>query len=1376
MHYCWRKDSSAALQLLAALTVGLTICGSMHALPALPPPLPMSTEAAAADWEITTRVRNAKLQLADDDILARQVLEAGMRQRFTLRSKASAAGAYAVEAMVRCPTPASGRAVHGATLSVGVRGDAAAPIATYSLAVNVGRGRGDRYFSVVPRLGVAGPWAKTPLDGRPARAWGRGISLSPRFPLAKISPVMQDEFRRTLEADIQRIPLAHKVWRRLRIEVRPRSIRMYHNGLLVIEDVNRLQADGQVMLDLSGNVRLAGLRVERLEPTPYPYVSVPLDHLYNAAGPVAFDSIGAVAGRLTLQGIPLRLAAKAGGKDHVDIGASAFRYRMGIGYKPAAYPRITMPTVAQRDPARLILPVPNRAYRRAWILAAADGDKNSAPIITIRFFKPGAGFPLDAAATVPEFRAKGRGTPALSAPVKMLNGRAGRLWLIGVDLDAAALASDFREEPMLHMELTKQVKDHRAFPDPNNYGSYQGGLPSSVRLYGLTFEEAPLKVVATGAQNGNLYPFPQQPEWVVKLENQGGAEIATDVQIRVRSPNGKEEDLQSATIVPGGEQSRIVFRPTPLEYGLYRVQTTVSSGGWRQSRQGTFLTLPPDKRRATPVSSRWGVWNWGGGHGTNPDPIDNVRLMRALGTMIGYKTRAVDRRIGNKQKFRRSWKLAPSNNRIISRGVPAWSLVDPPDPAEYAKYSEAIGKKAADLVKEIPDQRYVNAFAEDSISLRTTHGLPPYAFGEPWFEYTDREKSRVRGYMLTAMAASEGIRKNAPKLKFILGHCSSNFFLPFFREKDWNTDFFDAFGLDLPQFEKMPERQPRAAEVSSLYFLYQEMKDRGIKKDMVHLESYFPSSHRLALGHRGQADSVVRTAVLSLALGSTKFEHCWSLHDCSDYWGTQHYGCIGFIGRKPEYNPKPAAAAYATMTQVLDTVEYAGYLDVGSRSAFCISFKDTSRKNLVYCLWTIRGSRPIELSTAADSELVQIDENGNQSPVVLADNKATLTLTPTPFWVIAKKGAVEKGLVGPPVYAPAPKENTRLLADFEKKDWRRDPAADVRFAENHWDVVREPGNMTLEYGPSADRPSTVMRVTQTEKPEGKPMVAYYAVFTPPKPIPIPGKAKALGIYGRGSSAWNRIVYEIVDAKGEIWQSAGTKDAWNCDDIHSWNYFNFDGWRYLQFPLPGNSPGDDFREKDSVWWGHSEEGVLDLPVKLTKIIVAMRTHLVYVNAMLPVDSLSLEFDDLTVVYDSAEAMTNRPVAVQRAAAGIMAPKSDGSVLPNPIAKLTADGVGAAPRITKLFPPEERRAGNRLYVEVAPVEGATKYNIYVAAYADGRGAMVLGSAEAEGGKPAYIRGLQPSIPLYFFATYVDAKKKESKPSAVRKTVLKDEFPMK
>ncbi len=1326
-------------------------------------------EAVEADWAVT-----GELAAGDDDILGRKVYEIAGKERLELRSKGSFSGAYAVEALVRFPSFSGRRGESGnATLQCGVVEKEAGRSSACSLRVACGGRAG---FVATVRLSPES--AADSAEAAPPKPVTASVRASARFPAAAISPVWREEFRIEVENDMASLTPGNELWRRLRIEVRPESVRLYHNGLLLAEQIDVRQADGDVMLTLTGEARLASLEVHRLDADQGPYVPVPLDSVCNAVGPVDSSSLPSGGRQALIEDIPFVFPTPTDRADHVDIGRSVFRYRMGRGYRPDAHPRSTWPSPTQLDPARIMLRVPRSAYKRIWILAASDGEPNSTPVLTVRFFRVGKGWPLDSVARVPEFTARTGVEGAKRLAVKMKDGTTGSLWMLPADIDAFALASDFREDPLLHIELTKEIKDFRAFPDPCNYGSFQGGLPSGVRVYGLTLEKAPVSVIASSDRAGNTYTHPEQPVWVVDVKSQAQRELTAELNLEVTDPYGAKSSYKQSVVLGPGQQGSLEFRPEVQRYGLHTVRTTVACEGLVQSREGAFLALAPDRRKENAKTSRWGLWCWGGTHGTNPNPDDNLRLLSTLGA-----------RTGGRQKYedRKKWGVGP-NQILAYRPTPPFALKDPYDPAEYEKFSEEFGKKVAKLKKDTPDLEYISIFAEHSISLRVSHGPPAYAWGEPWWDYNDKEKGRVRSHFVGAKSAFEGCRKHAPGVKLLFGHCTPLFGLPFMREK-FPKELFDGFGLDSPQFERMPERPPRAAEPSLLSFLKPEMERWGYEdRELVHLESYFPSSHRLALGHRRQADSVVRTAVLSLSYGSDRFLHCWSLHDCEDYWGTQHYGCVGLIGRRPEFNPKPAAAAFATMTQMLDTTNYDGYLPTGSRSAFCLRFKAPDR--LVYSLWTIRGSRPMALTASQGSRLVRVDENGNETALQPTDGRVSVTVAPTPVWVVVRGGKIVKAEAGAPTYSEAPGPHRILLEDFESADWTYSADPYLRFAENHWDVRRFPGAMDSVRATSAEQGSRVWRVTLKEADPEKPFLGWYGVFTPPEPIPVPGKARALGIYARGNSGWGRIVYEVVDAKGEIYLSCGTKDAWNCDDTHSWSYFNFDGWRYMEFPLPGNSPGDNYREKDSVWWGHSAEGVVDLPLKLNRIIFEMPGHQLYVNEVLPVEDRTVEVDDLIAVYDTPEMMSEKPVAVQRAAAAVAlrpferlrtgrdqdsgeALASEGAILPNPIEDQRARGVGDPPEIAKLYPPDQRIDGTRLYVSIKPVEGAKEYQVWVAAYADGRGAQVLARST---GTEVNLRGLKPDFPLYFFVTYTDAQGKMSKPSTVRKTVLRDEFPMK
>jgi hypothetical protein len=1321
--------------------------------------------AEAAGWRIV-----GKGEVVEDEILGRKVTEVA-KPRWALETQGlTLPNQYAVEALVRFHDPEP-TAVGGlATLRVGMTTRGTTSVPAYSLTVNR---RGERSCLISPVVGDNSLNSQplrpgvSILDNKPTR-WQ--LNVAERFPLETISPVWDEEFRVGIENDMTALPLERNRWRRLRIEVGERRVRMYHDGLLAFDESRDAIVADNVLLEMTAPARVAEVRIEPLAATDSRFEPVVLDDLCNAAGLVAADALPPARTPVTVGDVPLVFPARSAAADHVDVGRSLFRYRLSSDPN-AGDPTFCWPMIGQLDPARLRVRAPVGAYRRLWIVAAADDDANSVPLLTARFYKPRKGWAVDAVATVPSITAQTTPEGAKRLPVRRADGSTANLWLLPIELDAAALASEMRNELVLHLELTKEVKGFRHYPDPFFYGYFQAGLPSAVRVFAATLERAPLEFIATGNRPGNIYPYPEQPEWEVKLSNPHGAARSAQVVVDVTSPGGKKQRIERQATLSGDGTITLDVRPAIEEFGLFDVTTTVTVDGHAQARSGTFVTLPPDSRKATAKNSRWGLWYWHGAHDTHPVAAESMQMFKALGSQIAGHA---------DYKDRFPWRLGPTPH-LAFRTTPAWAFQDPYDPAEYAKYVEECGQYVLAELKKHPDTQYVSMFAEHSISLRVTHGIPPEAFGKPWYDYTDEEKRSILAHLISAQAACEGVRKYAPGVKFLFGHCGPLFSLPFMKQ-GYPKDLFDGYGVDAPQFERMPERTPRAVECNAMYFLNQEMKKLGYDKELVHVESYYPPTHPLALSLRESADSVVRTAALSLANGTDRFLACWTLDDPEGAWGSQHYGPVGIVGRRPELNPKPGAAAYATMTQMLDTAKYDGWVPTGSRTAYCVRFKEAPTKS-IYCLWTIRGTRPLTVTLpvkpatkgpprpANEEQVLLTDENGNERRLHAVDGKATIEISSTPVWLTTINTSVAAAEVGAPRYDEAPGKIRQTLDDFERSGaWSISGKPNPRYATNSWDMVRELAPYQAEYRRSEERGSNVVQI-RCEAPTSEPdLTARYGVFEPARPIAIPGKARAVGLWANGNSGWGRVVYEIVDAKGEIFQSIGTKDDWNCDDTHSWSNFNFDGWRYMEFPLPANSPGDNYREQDSVWWNHSAEGIVDLPVSLSRMVFEMSTHQIYVDEMVPVENKTIEIDDLTAVFETTADTTDAPIRRQREAADSLRQKGRGEGLPNPIALRQTTGVGPATTIVKFYTPEQFNDGTRIHAAIEPVAGAKEYQVWVSAYPDGSGAVVMSKgAVAE----PLVNRLRPGMPLYFFVTYTDANDKPSKPSAMATITLKDEF---
>jgi len=108
---------------------------------------------------------------------------------------------------------------------------------------------------------------------------------------------------------------------------------------------------------------------------------------------------------------------------------------------------------------------------------------------------------------------------------------------------------------------------------------------------------------------------------------------------------------------------------------------------------------------------------------------------------------------------------------------------------------------------------------------------------------------------------------------------------------------------------------------------------------------------------------------------------------------------------------------------------------------------------------------------------------------------------------------------------------------------------------------------------------------------------------------------------KGNSSWGKVFWEIEDAEGERWLSAGTGGYGT--DVYDWPEqagLNFDGWNHLQFPITARSPIDlQSPGQNAFQWQHNGTGnrKIDYPIKLTAIAISMPRQAVNLIKMEPV---------------------------------------------------------------------------------------------------------------------------------------------------------------
>jgi hypothetical protein len=332
-----------------------------------------------------------------------------------------------------------------------------------------------------------------------------------------------------------------------------------------------------------------------------------------------------------------------------------------------------------------------------------------------------------------------------------------------------------------------------------------------------------------------------------------------------------------------------------------------------------------------------------------------------------------------------------------------------------------------------------------------------------------------------------------------------------------------------------------------------------------------------------------------------------------------------------------------------------------------------------------------------DAKVTMYDSMDNATALLNKDGQVTFTATTSPCYIEGLSGDAVVALGEPDNSDVRPGAIVWKLANPGADAWKISKEADSTYAKNSpLQIARFPGVMTAQAAEApAEQGGRALAVHLGQQAKDQKVMPFYTTVAPPKPVTIKGKASHLGMWVKGASDWGRVVYSLRDAEGERWISIGAFSDWNCDDPRSLSYFNFDGWRYLRFEMPANSPYDRYRENGSTWWGHfgKGNGEIDLPLKLEKIIVERRTNAMYVNDPQPTKADDVLLGDLNAEYARAEDQSDEVLRLDRVRMVVPTGVPD---LGNPIADLIAAGAAEPIKVDKITLPAQDADGSRCFV--------------------------------------------------------------------------------
>ncbi|MGB2819697.1 MAG: hypothetical protein WBF17_01850, partial [Phycisphaerae bacterium] len=978
-------------------------------------------------------------------------------------------------------------------------------------------------------------------------------------------------------------------WLQLQVDFRKGTVAVWFEGLLLDEYARPEGAAPPVAVQLCQGDRL------RARVSPLDELYLPIDISATANERFAKPLGGR---RIAVAGVPFRLAQDSRGCISLRKACWA-AWEKDLPWSHES----TVPS-GLRDPQMPMLRVPLADYCAAHLLAVADDGPELTSSFTLRCGR----FNRNGNAQNVQFDFRGsapRRNEAGQADSKsVVRAPGGPLFHVRVPM-TYAFAQDI--DKYIEIELTKEVRLARRCPDPCRFRHRALGLPSGVRIAAITLERSGIQMKVGSAETGHAFVGPQAPVFQVRLANITPARQPYELSVSAVHLDGTRAEVKRKGVIEADKQFELsVPLPVPKR-GYYDLAVTLGDGKGRTllRRQTSFAMLPPDTRRHRDRSP-FGTYDFGRAHYTCGDYDRVGPLFVKLGMRYGM--------FGAPVAVRRKYGLVRGQEPRV----------------------EAF-EKALAAHPDLPPAALI--FHEHSISGRHITRVPDLFVDRPAYQLDEKEEQKFRKSWDGAVAAAKALREKHPEVKLAFGNGPMPTKEEYYRRK-FPAELFDSGGNESGSFGHPPEAQPPdwLANNASLWMDRQLLDAYGYRDKPVTQchEVCYPATTPGNLAPRTQADYFVRHAIHSLAWGVPYFRP-GIIMDVGGNYRWSHWGSAGFCRMYPEMNVKPAFVAFATMTLVLDGARFAGDLAAGSPSVYAVQFGRPDG-SWVFVLWTLRGRRPVTLGLDGGGPWKLIDSQANESSLDAAGGRAEITLTPSPIYRVGP-GKVSSIEPGQPAYDDKPEgKATRLGRVSSLDDWTVEQGRNPELEYYDFMTPRRKGDFAFEAVAEFQGKADVMRVAPRPIRTGKDTMPMYAVLAHKKGIAIPPAPTEVGVYVNGNSGWGRIIFELQDSSGQRWISIGAQakddpasllpkeildrfrspgvSDWNTDDARGLSRINFDGWRYVGVPLPGNYPGEHYPWPANSQWRCDKDGVVHYPLTLRKLVVVLPEKVLHLRTWAP----------------------------------------------------------------------------------------------------------------------------------------------------------------
>ncbi len=932
--------------------------------------------------------------------------------------------------------------------------------------------------------------------------------------------------------------------------------------------------------------------------------------------------------RMVLAGnIPFQLASK-NGYNNIFLKDAAWKdWKKDPSSYYAAYDSLPVET----DISRVMIHIPVDYYTAAYIIGYCEDSSEFTNVLTLRIGKFTGGHGQTG---YTDFSVQVLRAGSVRGGMGLIKTEKGNLFLVKIPLNRA-IWQDFRNQSMIDVDITKEIRLAIRRPDPCRFQTRPLGLPSGVHIYGITFERAPVRMEVDSEQPGHVFNEPEIPVFNVKLTKiLPFRECSIEAKATDWYGNITDVSVQNVKVFNSGVTS-IPLKLNVKKRGYHDLEITLKIN--RQpvfTRYTSFALLPPDSRKYR-HQSPFGTWDFCGGHFTsdNPDIVGPLYVRAGLRYgMFGFSDEA-----------RKKYGVIKGNDLKLN-----------------AKQIEELAERIkTDTSLKEPERLMI--FHENAISGEHIMRVPDVFTGRKYV-LSEAEEKKFKEMWDIAEKTAKAIRKYFPKTEIYFGNGAPQLLEEFCRHK-FPAELLGSRGNEAGNFMRMPETQPPdfIANNAGLWMDRMILDHYGYKNTPLRqcYEMCYPNTNPGNLSPETQAKYLIRHMMHSLAW-RIPIIRAGIITDVGNSYYFSNWGASGLCYGLPDIRPKPAYVAIATMTQVLDGTSFTRALPVNSSVVYGLEFKRKDGK-YAYCLWTIRGTRDINLLFSKKTNCILTDMMGNETSLQMKNNAAFFSVSSEPLFITSDQPAVR-------IVGGQSKMEQRPIKDFyltsslnNLSEWKIEQTNNRELEIYDFNCPRRKGNFEFKIVDSFEGETNVLQVKPVFPVSGSEYLPAYEVLAHNTGIEIPGVPTKIGLMVNGNGGWGRVIFELEDASGQRWISIGAEQKgeptrwmadwfkpeeftqlkssnlcdWNTDDAWQRSYINFEGWRYLEFPLPGNYPGEGYHWPYSSQWRYSGDGVVKYPLKFKKLIITIPEKILYLTEYKAVPRQEIYLKDLMVTYQPPE---------------------------------------------------------------------------------------------------------------------------------------------